>query len=360
MLAKCLCLCIVLASAANADTPVAKDGLQWESDLETAQRHARETNRLVLIHFGGAWCPPCQLLEKNVFSQPGFGRELQSKYVPVKIDVDSNKELAAKYAIQNIPTDVIITASGQLLYKVRSPATAAAYLETMNKVAASALGEASNAVAASAQLAAPAVPKNAQLANDPGDRYADYYRSRQAGASGPAIAAQPSAHRESAVAHEPPRTTAVSMRQAAVATASAAEAKPAATQPQPKVITPTAKAPSNPPVGLDGYCPVTLWEKRVWQSGTKEFGAIHRGRTYLFANEEAQKKFLANPDRYSPVLSGNDPVLRVDRNQEVPGKREHGAFYGDRIYLFASEETFQQFDRDPVRYTVDSRQALRR
>lgn len=359
MLAKCLCVWTVLASAAAAETPVAKDGLQWENDLEAAQRHARETNRLVLIHFGGSWCPPCQLLEKNVFSQPAFGRELQSKYVPVKIDVDNNKELAAKYAIQNIPTDVIITASGQLLYKVRSPATAAAYLETMNNVAANALGV-SNTVAASAQPAAPAVPKNAEPVNDQGDRYADNYRSRQAGGSGSTVAGQPPAHREPATAHEQPRTTAVSMRQPAAVTASAGEAKPAATQPQPKVITPATKAPANPPVGLDGYCPVTLWEKRVWRSGDKAYGAIHRGRTYLFANEEAQKKFLANPDRYSPVLSGNDPVLRVDRNQDVPGKREHGAFYGDRIYLFASEESFQQFDRDPTRYTVDNRQTLRR
>jgi protein disulfide-isomerase len=136
--------------------------------------------------------------------------------------------------------------------------------------------------------------------------------------------------------------------------------------PQPKVITPKAvvapktKSPGNPPIALEGYCAVTLVEKRVWQAGDKKWGAIHRGHTYLFASEEGQKAFLENPDHYTPVLSGNDPVLRLDQNQDVAGKREHGAFYDDRIYLFASEETFQQFNRDPSRYTVDTRQALRR
>jgi YHS domain-containing protein len=80
----------------------------------------------------------------------------------------------------------------------------------------------------------------------------------------------------------------------------------------------------------------------------------------LFTSEEAQKAFLGDPDRYSPVLAGNDPVMRLDHNRDVPGKREHGAFYNDRIYLFASEETFLRFDRDPARYTVESRQAMRR
>ena len=122
----------------------------------------------------------------------------------------------------------------------------------------------------------------------------------------------------------------------------------------------TAKAPGNPPLVLDGFCAVTLIEKHRWQVGSKHWGAIHLGRIYLFASEEARKSFLTNPDRYSPVLSGNDPVMRLDHNQDVLGKREYGAFYDDRVYLFASEENFQRFRGDPARYTIDNRQALRR
>ncbi|HPP53074.1 MAG TPA: thioredoxin domain-containing protein, partial [Thermoguttaceae bacterium] len=63
--------------------------------------------------------------------------------------------------------------------------------------------------------------------------------------------------------------------------------------------------PGLPPLGLEGYCPVELVEKRRWVLGTHPWGVIHQGRTYMCAGPEEQKRFLANPDRYAPVLSGN-------------------------------------------------------
>jgi protein disulfide-isomerase len=361
MLAKCICLWTALASVALADAQPTNDGLQWETDLEAAQHAARQTNKLVLVHFGGPWCEPCQALEKQVFSRPGFGRELRTRFVAVKVDPRNHPELASKYGVRAVPCDVVTTPRGQLIYRIPSPNTAAAYVEAMNRIADNVqpLGETANALASATAGATAAVEASAQQnappsANDPTDRYAEYYRSRH---SAPEVQPETSSAQADQAPRDPPRTTAVSMRPQT--SAGGTEARPAAAPTQPKTITPAAKR-ANPPIALDRYCPVTLVEKRVWQQGDERFGAIHRGRTYLFTSEEAQKAFLADPDRYSPVLSGNDPVMRLDHNQDVPGKREHGAFYNDRIYLFASEATFQRFDQNPTRYTVDSRQALRR
>jgi YHS domain-containing protein/thiol-disulfide isomerase/thioredoxin len=364
MLAQSLCLWTALASAAFAQASSATDGLQWEADLETAQRLARETNRLVLIHFGGPWCEPCQTLERQVFSRPGFGRELRSRYVAVKIDPRNHQELAVKYGVKTVPTDVVITARGQMIYPVRSPTSAAAYVETMNRIADSVqpLGETAGALASAAS--APPVPiqqapgQQTDPLSDPTDRYADYHRSRQSAGSKQSDTGD--SHADQQPTHDPPHTTAISMRPQVAEGSAAIETRQPAMRPQPKSIAPAAREPGDFPFGLDRYCPVTLVEKRIWQPGDVRWGAKHRGRTYLFVSQEAQKAFLADPDRYSPVLSGNDPVMRLDYNQHVPGKREYGAFYNDRVYLFASEETFLRFDRDPARYTVDSRQALRR
>ncbi len=115
--------------------------------------------------------------------------------------------------------------------------------------------------------------------------------------------------------------------------------------------------PGSPPVGLDGYCSVTLSERHQWRLGDNRWGAVHRGRTYLFAGPDEQKRFMANPDLYSPVLSGDDPVLAHDQNQSVPGMRAHGVFLGNRVYLFASEETRQQFQKDIRRYAAPALQA---
>ena len=77
---------------------------------------------------------------------------------------------------------------------------------------------------------------------------------------------------------------------------------------------------------------------------------IHRGRTYLFVDAEKAARFFQDPDRYAPVLSGQDVVLAVDEGRYVPGQREHGAFFGHRVYLFSSEETLQHFENHPNRY----------
>lgn len=123
--------------------------------------------------------------------------------------------------------------------------------------------------------------------------------------------------------------------------------------------TQTAAQAGNPPLGLDGYCPVRLVEKQQWSVGDSRWGVIHRGRTYLFAGQEEQKRFLANPDNYAPVMAGLDVVIAVERRQTIPGSRAHGGFYGNRVYLFADEESLEKFTRDPDRYVSAISQALR-
>jgi protein disulfide-isomerase len=116
-------------------------------------------------------------------------------------------------------------------------------------------------------------------------------------------------------------------------------------------------AAAAPPLALDGYCPVALVEEQRWQLGDRRWGAIHRGRTYLFSGPEQQRKFLANPDRYSPAISGQDVVMALDYGQEVDGKRAMGVEYQNRIYLFSSDASRQAFSKDPKRYAAEVLQA---
>jgi YHS domain-containing protein/thiol-disulfide isomerase/thioredoxin len=114
-----------------------------------------------------------------------------------------------------------------------------------------------------------------------------------------------------------------------------------------------------PPLGLDGFCPVQLVETQRWLHGDPRWGVIHRGRTYLFTGSAEQRKFLADPDAYAPVMSGNDIVVRVEHNEQVAGHREHGVFCDGKIYLFVSEDSLQKFNRAPARYIAEVQQVLR-
>ncbi|MFM7244644.1 MAG: hypothetical protein ACKO40_10825 [Planctomycetaceae bacterium] len=120
------------------------------------------------------------------------------------------------------------------------------------------------------------------------------------------------------------------------------------TQPEPA----TRDLHGSMPLGLEGYCPVTLADRGVWTEGRAQWGVRHRGRTYLFAGPEQQQAFLAAPDRYAPALSGDDPVVVVDQRRSTPGRRAYGVTYQSRMYLFSSPETRAQFAANPERYTT--------
>lgn len=137
---------------------------------------------------------------------------------------------------------------------------------------------------------------------------------------------------------------------------------PVLTANQPSGLTKPAesiKRPINPLFGLDGYCPVELVENSRWQPGKKAWGAIHRGRTYLFAGEDEQRRFLAHPDRYAPVSSGDDVVLLLEEGRSISGHREHGLKFDGHIFLFASESTLTRFLSNPHYYADRALQAMR-
>jgi protein disulfide-isomerase len=172
--------------------------------------------------------------------------------------------------------------------------------------------------------------------------------------------ATPGAATIAAAAQNPPAAaTAPATNAAASASATtpaaASAASVAAAKPQPPQL-----PAGSPPLAFDGYCPVTLKTLNRWTPGNAQFGVVHRGRTYLFAGAEQRDQFLANPDSYSPVFSGLDPVLLIDKQQAVDGSRAFGYRYGDAFYLFSSKETMLEFKEAPHKYAAGVRQAMNR
>jgi len=116
-------------------------------------------------------------------------------------------------------------------------------------------------------------------------------------------------------------------------------------------------APSSPQFAMDGFCPVTLVDQDKWQKGDTRWGAVHQGKTYLFASQQGQQRFLASPSRFAPILSGYDPVRYAETGQLVEGKREHGVRFGDWIFLFADEVALDRFSKHTEFYMARVREA---
>ena len=89
---------------------------------------------------------------------------------------------------------------------------------------------------------------------------------------------------------------------------------------------------------------------------------MHRDRTYLFSSKEKYELFKTNPDRFSPILSGYDPVIFHEQGQLLDGLEENGVFMGknekQHIVLFKNQETRAKFQANPKLYLDSVRQAV--
>ncbi len=408
-----LCCMAVLGVCLTSSAP-AQQGVRWQPTLESARRTAGQTGRLVLIHFWGEGCRPCEMMERNVYSRPDVAAAIDRDFVAVKINRAHFPESASQYGVSGVPADVIITPQGQLLQRNTGAVPASEYVNRLGQIASN--WRASSPAAGYAQN--PSRPPQSSpamsLANRPGydapqptvgarpagppamdRRYpgrpdATVEQNRQLAASRPG---PPAYRREAPQPVESRYSPPLAHNAASSLRPDPAQAGDPRQQPpypgpntprsdnvggfaQNRVQAPSERQPSsyqsdrqpsqveessvNSPAGnpsaalgefaLDGYCPVQLMEKNRWVVGNRRWGLRHEGRTYLFAGPDEKQRFDERPSDYAPVLSGNDVVLLVDGGRQTEGRREHGAKFNGRVYLFANETSFEKFATDPERY----------
>lgn len=70
--------------------------IQWTHDLNAGLAKAKEKQKPVMIDFMAVWCPPCKAMEDSTFSDARVIRAAKT-FVPVRIDIDKQRELAARY-----------------------------------------------------------------------------------------------------------------------------------------------------------------------------------------------------------------------------------------------------------------------
>jgi tetratricopeptide (TPR) repeat protein len=101
-----------------SNSPVApRNG--FSSAVDTALKQARREHKLVMIDFFGVWCPPCNLLDEKVFSNPNFAKAAQDT-IRLKLDVDKPENWAylSRYKVTGYPTVLFLTPEGSEISRV--------------------------------------------------------------------------------------------------------------------------------------------------------------------------------------------------------------------------------------------------
>jgi YHS domain-containing protein/thioredoxin-like negative regulator of GroEL len=382
------------------------DAVSWRSNLDAAKIEATQSGKLVLLHFYTSTCGPCKMLDQNVFSQPQIGDEIERNYVPVKINAEENPAIAAAYRVERVPSEIVLNNQGNVVASLScpqspseytsqlsnladhhrqrtSPATGANQAPVQAAYAGLQVGQYANQAAPQQQAGSqtPAVPTSTNnpyttqspaispvASNAYGNPSIALAGTQQVQASMPANA-MPNSYRQQAGELQQPvqqgfAANAPAVQQQVVTNPKVAPAQinnPAAQVSPASHMSVARQLPAGtPPLAFDGYCPVALRSNRKWVAGNAQFGAIHRGRTFLFMGEEQRQQFLANPDAYCPVFSGIDPVLLLDNDQVVEGSRRFGFDYRGAFYLFSSQDSMNRFKSQPDLYAAGVRQAMSR
>lgn len=87
--------------------------------------------------------------------------------------------------------------------------------------------------------------------------------------------------------------------------------------------------------------------------GDTKFGVYYQNRLYLLADDDARKKFAANPDRYSNIDvadNGECPHCKDLKGEKVAGKPEFSTTLAGRRYLFPDATHREAFRITPDRY----------
>jgi thioredoxin-related protein len=124
---------------------------QWQTDMETAQKIAREKDRLILLNFSGSdWCGPCIRLRKEIFDAPAFAGMADSNLVLLNADFPRSKKnqlpkaqqqhndaLADQYNPQGkFPFTLLLTADGKVLRSWEGfPPDAAQFIQQVKSLA---------------------------------------------------------------------------------------------------------------------------------------------------------------------------------------------------------------------------------
>ncbi|MBV1858931.1 MAG: thioredoxin family protein [Nannocystaceae bacterium] len=128
--------------AAAAKPGVQDDGsvvsaVAWfHGSLDEALAEAKKEGKLVFVDVGAYWCPPCQRLDEEVFTEAAVGEALRAGYVALHIDAEKGEgpDVVREYHVQAYPSLLVLESGGMEKGRVVDFLPAAELLSALRRI----------------------------------------------------------------------------------------------------------------------------------------------------------------------------------------------------------------------------------
>lgn len=107
-------------------------------------------------------------------------------------------------------------------------------------------------------------------------------------------------------------------------------------------------------LAIEGFDPVAYFTDSRAIRGLPDFEAAEAGTVWRFHNASNRDAFAAHPEIYGPQFGGYDPI-EIARGIAYAGNPNFFVVTGQRLYLFAREDSRNAFAADPARFLKDAK-----
>jgi thioredoxin-related protein len=107
-------LILIESAIRNPQSAIAQE-INWRTDYNKARQEAAEKNRPLMLDFGYPGCAFCVKLDNTTFRDPAIVALLNERFVPLKIDIEKEDQLAKALRLDHFPSLVIAAPDGKIL-----------------------------------------------------------------------------------------------------------------------------------------------------------------------------------------------------------------------------------------------------
>jgi thioredoxin-related protein len=136
-------LVMIVALMAIAGCSGSRDLVRW-IPLERALSLQKQSNQPILFYFFSKSCVYCKLMRLNTFSDPQVAKQINSVFIPVKMDIEEKREgempsgskLASAFHIRGVPAFVAVNSDHRTLGRRAGFLTVRNFLSFISKISA--------------------------------------------------------------------------------------------------------------------------------------------------------------------------------------------------------------------------------